>query len=77
MCADAPEFVVKRVQVFAQQPHNFHAEIAVFAQKLLELPARRRRLQSFKRRQRLRPLMRRACLRRVTRTARRKHACAL
>src|ERR1035441_1488167 len=29
MSADAAEFVVKRVHVFAQEPHHLHAEIAV------------------------------------------------
>src|SRR4029077_3528319 len=44
---DATEFVVKRVQVFAQQPHHFHREVAMFTQKFQEVLARnesRRRL---------------------------------
>src|SRR5208282_3880185 len=40
MRTDAAEFVVKAVQVFAQQPHDLHAEIAVLPQKLQELLAR-------------------------------------
>src|SRR4029077_13898997 len=40
MSADAPEFVVKGVQICAQEPHDLHAEISVFAEKLQELLAR-------------------------------------
>src|SRR2546421_11506483 len=40
MSADTAEFVVKGVQVCAQEPHHLHAEIAVFAEKLQELLAR-------------------------------------
>ena len=40
MSADATEFVVKSVQVFAQKPHDLHAEIAVLTEKLQELFAR-------------------------------------
>ena len=40
MSTDAAELVVKCVQVFAQQPHHLHAEIAVLTQKLQEILAR-------------------------------------
>jgi len=40
MSADAAEFVVKSVQVFAQEPHHLHAKIAVLAQKLQKVFAR-------------------------------------
>jgi len=38
--ANVAEFVVKHVQVFAQKPHDLHAEIAVFTEKPQELLAR-------------------------------------
>ena len=47
MSTDATEFVVKSVQVFAQEAHYLHAVIAVLTQKLQKLFARnksRRRL---------------------------------
>src|SRR6266404_2012761 len=40
MSADTAEFMVKGVQVCAQEPHHLHAEIAVLAEKLHELLAR-------------------------------------
>lgn len=38
--ADAAKFVIKPVQVFAQQANDLHAELAVFVQKLGKLLAR-------------------------------------
>src|ERR1035437_1316599 len=51
MSADAAEFVVQSVQVFAQEPYHLHAEIAVVTEKLQEFFAgnegRRRLLARF------------------------------
>src|SRR6202158_6504531 len=47
MSSDAAKLVVKCVQVFPQEPHHLHAEIAVLTQKLQELLARNERRSRF------------------------------
>ena len=37
MSGDAAEFMVKRVQIFAQEPHHFHGKVAMVAKKFQEV----------------------------------------